>query len=66
MHDLTAADLPLGLRLFRISDRLNTRGVLHAATAINRGIPTIVSPEKAFDDVPPLERLDPGQATAQL
>ncbi|MGH3940314.1 MAG: PIN domain-containing protein [Pseudonocardiaceae bacterium] len=66
MHDLTAADLTLGLRLFRISDRLNARDVLHAATAINRGIPTIVSPDQAFDDVPQLERLDPVQATAQL
>jgi len=66
VHDLTTADLALGLRLFRTSNRLNARDVLHAATALNRGIPTIISPDQAFDDVPQLERVDPLQAAAQL
>ena len=66
VHDLTTADVALGLRLFGTSARLNARDVLHAATALNRGIPTIVSPDKAFDDVPQLERLDPTQAVARL
>ncbi len=66
IHDLTTADVVLGLRLFGTSTRLNARDVLHAATALNRGIPTIVSPDKAFDDVPQLERVDPVQAAARL
>ncbi|MGH3905967.1 MAG: type II toxin-antitoxin system VapC family toxin [Pseudonocardiaceae bacterium] len=66
VHDLTTADVVLGLRLFRTSERLNTRDVLHAATALNRNIPVIISPDKAFDDVPQLERIDPVQAVAQL
>ncbi|MGQ0778940.1 MAG: type II toxin-antitoxin system VapC family toxin [Pseudonocardiales bacterium] len=65
VHDLTAADLTLGLHLFGTSDRLNARDVLQAATALNRGIPAIVSPDRAFD-VPQLERLDPVQAAARL
>lgn len=66
VHDLTTADVVLGLRLFRTSARMNARDVLHAATALNRGIPTIVSPDKAFDDLPQLERFDPVQAAARL
>lgn len=66
VHDLTTADVILGLRLFGTSARLNARDVLHAATALNRGIPTIVSPDQAFDDVPQLERVDPGEAAARL
>lgn len=66
VHDLTTADVVLGLRLFGTSTRLNARDVLHAATALNHGIPTIVSPDKAFDDVPQLERIDPVEAVARL
>ena len=66
VHDLTTADVALGLRLFGTSARLNARDVLHAATALNRGIPVVISPDKAFDDVPQLERLDPMQAVARL
>lgn len=64
IHDLTKADVVLGLRLFGASNRLGARDALHAATALNRGIPTIVSPDAAFDDVPQLERVDPIGAAA--
>lgn len=66
VHDLTTADVTLGLRLFGTSARLNARDVLHAATALNRGIPVVISPDKAFNDIPQLERLDPIQAVARL
>jgi predicted nucleic acid-binding protein len=56
----------LGLRLFVNSTRLSARDALHAATALNRGVPTIVSPDEAFDDVPQLERIDPLRAAARL
>ena len=35
------------------------RDAVHAATALTRGITTIVSTDPAFDDVPGLKRLDP-------
>ncbi len=66
VHDLTRADVVLGLRLFGAATRLNARDALHAATALNRGIPAIVSPDEAFDDVPQLERIDPIGAAARL
>lgn len=65
-HDLTAADLALGLRLFTASARLNARDALHAATALNHGIPAIISPDSAFDDVTALERIDPIDAAGLL
>jgi predicted nucleic acid-binding protein len=65
IHDLTENDLRLGLRLFRQAPRLSGRDALHAATAINRGIPTIVSPDPDFDGLDSLRRLDP-VAAAQL
>jgi predicted nucleic acid-binding protein len=66
VHDLSKADVSLGLDLFARSARLNARDALHAATAINHGIPIIVSPDEAFDDVPQLRRLDPIVAAARL
>jgi uncharacterized protein len=66
VHDLTAADLRTGLRLFERVPQLHGRDALHAATAINRGIGTIVSPDPAFDGVPQLTRLDPIEAAARL
>lgn len=66
VHDLTKDDMTVGLRLFANSTRLHARDAFHAATAVNRGIPTIVSPDGAFDDVPQLERVDPLVATERL
>lgn len=65
-HELTRADLSLGLRLFTDSERLDARDALHAATALNHGIPAVVSPDEAFDDVAGLERIDPIDAAARL
>jgi predicted nucleic acid-binding protein len=66
VHDLTTADLLLGLELFAGTARLDARDALHAATAVNRGIPRIVSPDNAFDDVRGLARIDPIDAVAEL
>lgn len=59
LHDLTDTDLRLGLRLFDGSPRLTGRDALHAATAINRGIATIISPDADLDGLDGLTRLDP-------
>lgn len=66
LHDLTVHDLRLGLRLYSAAPRLEGRDALHAATALNRGIGTVVSPDRAFDDVPGLRRLDPIEAADRL
>jgi predicted nucleic acid-binding protein len=66
LHPLTPDDLRLGLRLFSDAPRLSGRDALHAATAINRGIPTIVSPDPDLDGVDGLRRLDPIAAALLL
>lgn len=66
LHDLTIADLTVALRLYGIAPRLDAGDALHAATALNRGIPTIVSPDPAFDDIAGLRRLDPAEAAGLL
>lgn len=66
LHQLTLDDLRVGLTLFRRMPRLSGRDALHAATAINRGITTIVSPDSDFDGLDQLTRLDPIDAAAQL
>lgn len=66
LHELTTADVATGLSLFERVSRLHARDCLHAATALNREIPAIVSPDRAFDDVPGLRRIDPIEAAAAL
>lgn len=65
-HDLTVDDLRLGLRLFQHGAQLSGRDALHAATAINRGISTIVSHDPDFDGLDSLRRLDPIAAARML
>lgn len=66
LHDLTVDDLLTGLRLYTATPRLDARDALHAATALNRGIDTIISSDTAFDDVVGLRRLDPVAAAHEL
>lgn len=66
VHDVTEADLALGLRLFAGTTGLHAADALHAATALTRGIPVIVSPDDAFDEVTGIARIDPVDAAAQL
>lgn len=66
LHDLTETDLRRALRLFEAAESLNMRDAIHAATALNRGVSLIVSPDSGFDEVPGLTRLDPADAEAFL
>lgn len=66
LHELTANDLRLATDLFRRTAAIDAADACHAATALNRGITTIVSPDGAFDSVPGLTRLDPVDAAAML
>ncbi len=38
---------------------LSTRDLVHAATCIHEGITEIISPDRAFDQVHELRRIDP-------
>lgn len=49
-------------RMFELvtsNPRIGGRDAVHAATALRHGIPTIVSPDSAFDEIPGLPRVDP-------
>lgn len=66
VHDVTGEDLTVALRLFAQTARLQPADALHAASALVRHIPVIVSPDDAFDDVTGLDRLDPLDAAERL
>lgn len=59
LHGFEPPDLPLAMTLLEHHTGLQTRDAVHAATAINRGIRKILSPDRAFDAVPGLDRIDP-------
>lgn len=64
LHELRSTDLTLGLQLFERHARLDARDAVFAAVALNRGIDAILSPDRAFQDVPGLQRVDPADASA--
>jgi len=67
LHDFTTADLGLALELLAaVPQRLDARDAVHAATALNRGVPFVVTTDRAFDSVPGLTRVDPRDAVAML
>ena len=45
-------------------ERLDVRDAIFAAQALNRDIDAILSPDRDFDDIPGLERIDPADAEA--
>ncbi|MGH9000582.1 MAG: type II toxin-antitoxin system VapC family toxin [Acidimicrobiia bacterium] len=65
-HDFEEADLHLALNLVADHPAMGMRDGVHAATALRRGIPLVVSPDHGFDSVPGLERLDPADALSRL
>lgn len=68
LHDVERRDLVRALELFAATDALDARDAMFAALALNRGIGIILSPDRAFDSVPGLRRIDPldGDAVATL
>jgi predicted nucleic acid-binding protein len=66
IHGLTAADMRRAVDLFTRGDGLDAADACHAATALNRAIPVIISPDVGFDDVAGLARMDPAEAAAQV
>ncbi len=51
--------LDLSLDLIERIPTIRGRDAVHAATALAYGIETIISPDRAFDGIPGLTRLDP-------
>ena len=66
VHELRADDVGQATELFADVAELDAATACHAATAIDRGIATIISPDTAFDAVAGLSRLDPILADAEL
>ena len=64
LHEFELRDLALALKLFERFLRLDMRDAVHAATAMNRGIDTIVTTDRDFDAIPGLRRVDPADESA--
>lgn len=64
LHALEPADVLRGLELFERHPRLSGRDASFAAVALGRGIDAILSADRAFDELPGLERIDPADADA--
>lgn len=61
---VTAADMPLALDLAELHESLSGRDALIAAGALNRSIKTVISVVRAFDEIPGIGWVDPGDAIA--
>jgi predicted nucleic acid-binding protein len=59
LHAVEPEDLRRALDLLVNCPTLHVRDAVHAATALRRGLDVILSPDRAFDAVPGLTRLDP-------
>jgi predicted nucleic acid-binding protein len=64
VHQLTEGDVLRALDLFAGTERIGARDAVFAAVALNRGIGTILSPDRAFDEVSGLRRVDPTDVDA--
>ena len=64
LHPLRPDDVMLALRVYEASRGLNARDAAFAAVALNRGIEVILSPDRHFDEVPGLRRVDPADSAA--
>jgi hypothetical protein len=66
LHDFGQPELRLALSLVASVPTLGMRDAVHAATALRRDIRLVVSPDRGFDRVPGLERVDPLGAVDRL
>jgi predicted nucleic acid-binding protein len=64
LHAVEPDDIKRALELWCEHERLDMRDAVFAAQALNRGIDAILSPDRDFDVVPGLERIDPADARA--
>lgn len=59
LHEVRPEDVGGAILLFEAHQRLNARDSVFAAVALNRGIDTILSPDRGFDQIDGLRRVDP-------
>lgn len=64
LHVVAPSDMQRALELWREHERLDMRDAIFAAQALNRDIDAILSPDRGFDGVAGLERIDPADADA--
>ena len=64
MHPVTSADIERSLDLWREHEALDARDAIFAAQALNHAIDAILSPDRGFDGIPGLQRIDPADADA--
>ena len=64
LHVVVPSDMQRALELWREHERLDMRDAIFAAQALNRDIDAILSPDRGFDDVVGLERIDPADVDA--
>lgn len=64
LHDVRTEDVRRALDLFERSDRLGARDAVFAAVALERGIAAILSPDRDFDGIIELTRVDPADDAA--
>lgn len=65
IFDFTEEVLQRSLSLLRDHQAIRGRDAVHAATALLNGVGTIVPPDRAFDGIPGLTRVDPMEFTAR-
>jgi uncharacterized protein len=64
LHAVDRADIERALELWREHERLDMRDAIFAAQALNRKIDAILSPDRGFDGITGLQRVDPGDVEA--
>jgi predicted nucleic acid-binding protein len=64
LHSVGWDDIDRGLDLWCEHQGLDMRDAIFAAQALNQEIDAILSPDRDFDGIPGLERIDPADTTA--
>lgn len=64
LHAFQPNDAELMIELLDGHEQLDSRDAVFAATALNRGIEVILSPDRDFDGIPGLTRVDPADEEA--
>jgi uncharacterized protein len=64
LYPVDRADIDRALDLWCEHDRLDMRDAIFAAQALNRGIDAILSPDRGFDGIEHLQRIDPADKHA--
>jgi uncharacterized protein len=64
LHTVGPHDMERALDLWREYVRLDMRDAIFAAQALNREIDAILSPDRGFDGIPGIERIDPADTDA--